>query len=272
LLRPDLCAAARRLEAADAAAPDFPLSTADDCFENVGTRRLDEAACTEIRSRKGRIDCITTVADLGDRFEACAKLADDLRPGCEHAFARDRRDPSVCERLRFPDDCFVELAQALDDRDLCARASDSEKKDLCYQKLAWRGEPSLCDRVEATATEQSRKSCYETAFRAMKNPAGCARLADEGTADLCMAILGGQRRDPGLCSRVKTAALRDSCWNQVAFVDYADACFEIQDVNLQRSCAAQTWQSADDARVCALLAEPLRRQCLEVQRIQATLR
>jgi hypothetical protein len=232
---------------------------ADNCFSEFARDMWDASVCGRISASSVRDECLFSLATRRVDFDACADVADPRRRAdCQGEVARKRHDLALCRRVeatRQRDECLVSLVGSVPDPDaICGGVDSSFDRDTCYRRAAHE-DPSWCDRSTAA------KRCYTDLFSNLTDRDVCATLADPEIADECVAAVGRMNREGALCETVRDRGRRDECWRAVAGPDDPAACLRIDDQNVRAQCAAASWRSLEDPRVCALLPEADRLRC-----------
>ena len=121
----------------------------------------------------------------------------ETSPRCLQKLARIHPTPEVCAAIsarhgQARDECWLEIAQVLEDPALCARIEQPQQASLCGLAVAKRTqEAALCTSIEHART---RDRCYEQLAHLDDDSALCAKIGAGTLRTACLERREAERR------------------------------------------------------------------------------
>lgn len=189
----------------------IPISaTADECFEYIAQKRMEEGFCNEIKS--------------------------DIKYRCYHDLALRKGDISICERIEsneIKNQCKAEITKV--SPDLCPAYKTTDEQDECYFAYA-----TMNGKKEACASIKGKEAAYRCLLTIAPNDineALCMEMPDSDSKDRCLETVAINNLDVSICKKIYSWIFKYECLNVLALrTENVAVCENIDSPTRQAQC------------------------------------
>ena len=102
-----------------------------------------------------------------------------LKEKCYATVAFEKKDPSFCYKINFPNYCFENLAESIKNTKLCDEISDFNNKNLCYGRITF--DDSYCAKINGSL----QINCYSYIAKYKNDISICEKATSDLFIDEC---------------------------------------------------------------------------------------
>ena len=159
---------------------------------------------------------LSLCGDIQDPYKECKdNTCNSQIDDCYKKLARDKKDPSICERIPQQADrrdwCFIGVALAKKDISMCDKVLTI--KQFCYERVGEvKGDTSTCDKIAELST---RDRCYQKVAISKKDVSICKNIREEDYKSICYDSIISDKKSEGhsFCNEIQEVLYKDKCYN-----------------------------------------------------------
>ena len=236
----------------------------DQCLNDYAIQYNDISACREMQQLS--VDnCVKEIAVNLQSYDTCKEIKlknITIRDQCFYEIAIALEDTTGCNQIidsSKSNTCNAIVAGTIGSIEACKKISIIKDKDICFKTIAESTKNFVvCTYISTAKTTDifKRDDCLNTILASIKEEAMCEYYLDKTEKNNCYKVVGISEKNPVICNKATDQNTTDYCIKEIAITEQdSDYCLQIKDTDVFQECVIAIAEVNPYKKVCELILD-----------------